>query len=560
LERIIIGTRGSELALTQTNMIASALRALVPQCEVVVEIILSQGDKVQNIPLAAMGGKGLFTKELEDALLDGRIDMAVHSLKDLPTELPKGLCLAAITEREDPRDVLVSRDGVGLNDLPHGARVGTSSLRRRAQLLAVRPDLDMPDIRGNVPTRLAKVAEGPYDATLLALAGLKRLGLDAHATEILQPEVMLPAPGQGALGIECREGDADLREVLSALNHADTAAAVTAERTLLAALGGGCHTPLGAWGESNGDTLRLRANVAAPDGSQLWRVDVQGTDPAALGHEAARQLFAQGASVDAEVAADDKALAGLRVVVTRTRAQSSQLVEQLEARGAQVLVFPVISIQPVSTPPAIPGARSFDWVIFTSANAVSMMSFALNDAERSIDSYRACKVCTVGPATAARCRDYGLTVTLTPDRYMADAIVSALDQAEDGLDGKRILIPRGNIAREDLAEQLRARGALVVDPVVYKTERALPTAEEQSALDSFQPHWVLFSSGSTAENFHALVGDDRIARLKQHAQFAAIGPTTRAAAEAAGLPIALEPERSDVPGLVAALARHVSAR
>jgi hydroxymethylbilane synthase len=562
ITRVILGTRGSELALAQTHAIAAAIRAIAPEVETVIEIIASQGDKIQNIPLAQMGGKGLFTKELEDALLEKRVDLAVHSLKDLPTELPRGLCLAAITEREDPRDVLVSQGGLPLAALPQGAKVGTSSLRRRAQLLAARPDLDMPDIRGNVPTRLKKVAEGNYDATLLALAGLKRLGLDAHATEVLPYEVMLPAPGQGALGIECREDDHELRALLARLAHPETAASVTAERALLQALGGGCHTPLGTWAQVSGHEIELQACVAALDGKQLWRAVVRGSmeEPVALGEEAARQLLAQGAVIDVTEATTPqsvgKPLAGKRVVVTRTRAQSSQLVEQLESLGAEVLLFPVISIAPVSPPPAIPAARNFDWVIFTSANAVSMFSIVLAEAEREIASYRACKICTVGPATASRCRDYGLTVSLTPGRYVADAIADALEQAEDGLAGKRILLPRGNLAREELVEQLRAKGATVADVVVYRTEAGRPTDAEHAALDAFQPDWVLFSSASTAENLNALLGDERMAKLKARARFAAIGPSTRTAAEALGIPIALEPERSDVPGLVGALAKQ----
>ncbi len=562
ITRVILGTRGSELALAQTNAIAAAIRALAPGVETVIEIIASQGDKIQNIPLAQMGGKGLFTKELEDALLEHRVDLAVHSLKDLPTELPKGLCLAAITEREDPRDVLVSHSGASLAALPQGAKVGTSSLRRRAQLLAARPDLDMPDIRGNVPTRLKKVAEGNYDATLLALAGLKRLGLDAHATDILPYEIMLPAPGQGALGIECREDDAELRALLAGLSHPDTAASVTAERALLESLGGGCHTPLGTWAEVRDGQLSLQACVAALDGKTLWRAEVHGpaADPYALGKEAARQLLAQGASIDVTEATTPppagKPLAGKRVVVTRTRAQSSQLVEELESLGAEVLLFPVISIAPVSPPPPMPSARNFDWIVFTSANAVSMFAIALAEAERDITSYRPCKICTVGPATATRCRDYCLTVSLTPQRYVADAIADAIEQSEDGLAGKRIFVPRGNLAREDLIEQLRAKGATVVDVVVYRTDAAKPTQAEHDALDAFQPDWVLFSSASTAENLDKLLGPERMAALKARARFAAIGPTTRATAEELGIPIALEPECSDVPGLVSALARH----
>jgi len=207
MARLVIGTRGSLLARTQSEWVAAQMRAQWPDCEVVIEHISTRGDKIRDVPLAQIGGKGLFTKELEIALLDGRIDLAVHSLKDLPTELPDGLALGAVPVREDPRDALVSRGGARLDQLPRGARVGTSSLRRRLQLIAVRPDLDVVDLRGNVPTRLRRVSDGDLDAAVLATAGLRRLGESRAITQELPPGVMLSAVGQGALGIEIRAGD-----------------------------------------------------------------------------------------------------------------------------------------------------------------------------------------------------------------------------------------------------------------------------------------------------------------------------------------------------------------
>jgi hydroxymethylbilane synthase len=549
MTRITIGTRGSDLALAQTRMVAAQLQALAPEVEIAIEIISSTGDRVQHLPLPEMGGKGLFTKELEDALLDRRIDAAVHSLKDLPTELPAGLCLGAISEREDVRDVLVSREGRSLAELPAGAKVGTSSLRRRVQLLALRPDLETPDIRGNVPTRIAKVREGQYDATILALAGLKRLGLEHEASEILPHAGMLPAPGQGALGIECREEDSGLRALLARLNHAETAAAVTAERAVLSGLGGGCSTPLGAWARVEDGQLVLDACISGDHGGPIAKVQLRGAleDARALGDEAARRLQCRPAS---------KALAGQRIVVTRPRSQSSQLVELLEGQGAEVLIFPTIAIVPVDPPPPIPGAAVFDWIVFTSANTVSMLAYVLSDAERSIDSYRHCRICTVGPATAERCRDYGLTVSLTPERFLGAAIADAMESLGP-LAGKRILMPRGQLADESLSAALTEKGAQVVQPIVYRTEAAVPTKQELEALDKMDPHWVLFTSASTAKNFKKLAGEERIAKLSGRTQYAAIGPSTREAAEAEGLPIALMPQQHDVPGLVSALVAHV---
>ncbi|MCF6285972.1 MAG: hydroxymethylbilane synthase, partial [Candidatus Hydrogenedentes bacterium] len=298
MTRIVIGSRGSDLALTQTNHIADCLRALSPDIEVVVEIISTKGDRVTDVPLAQVGGKGLFTKELEVALLDGTVDLAVHSLKDLPTELPGGLALGAIPERENPADALISASGVGLMDLPQGAKVGTSSTRRQVQLLACRPDLELVDLRGNVPTRLKKLHSEGLDAIILATAGLKRLGLDEHITECLKPEYMLSAVGQGALGIEIREDDEALKTLLAQLHHRETAAAATAERALLDALGGGCQVPLGALATVEGEILTLNACACSPDGGQVIRATKSGPvdAPEALGRAVATVLRNKGAA------------------------------------------------------------------------------------------------------------------------------------------------------------------------------------------------------------------------------------------------------------------------
>ncbi len=301
---ITVGTRGSPLAIAQTRHVCDRLMAAHPVLAddgaLVTEVITTSGDRVSDRPLAAIGGKGLFTKEIEEALLDRRIDLAVHSMKDVPTWLPDGLEIACIPEREDPRDVLILRDagegqGAGLAGLPAGARVGTGSLRRQAQLLARRPDVTVVPMRGNVGTRLRKLADGAADATLLALAGLKRLGQDTAAMTVLAPEDMLPAVGQGALGIECRVGDAAVAALLQPLVDAPTAAAVACERALLAALDGSCRTPIAGLAVPDGaGGLRLDALVARPDGSACHRLAHAGAmaDAAAIGREAGSALRA----------------------------------------------------------------------------------------------------------------------------------------------------------------------------------------------------------------------------------------------------------------------------
>jgi len=301
---IVVGTRGSPLAIAQTRHVCDLLVAAHPALgedgALVTETITTSGDRFVDRPLAEIGGKGLFTKEIEEALKDGRIDLAVHSMKDVPTWLPEGLEIAAIPEREDPRDVLIARAGPsprGLADLPQGARVGTGSLRRQAQILAHRPDLDVVPMRGNVGTRMRKVADGAADATLLALAGLKRLGERVDGIAVLEPAEMLPAVGQGALGIECRTGDERMQELLRPIVDAVATAALQCERALLEVLDGSCRSPIAGlavaddWGG-----LRLDALIARVDGSVCHRIERAGAmaDAAAIGRDAGAALRAAG--------------------------------------------------------------------------------------------------------------------------------------------------------------------------------------------------------------------------------------------------------------------------
>jgi hydroxymethylbilane synthase len=294
---IRIATRGSPLALWQAEHVAGLLRAVAGPRPVELVLIETQGDRVRDRALSQIGGEGLFTKEVQNALLDGRADVAVHSLKDLPTVPTPELVLAAVPPRGPVGDVFVSRKHARFDDLPAGARLATSSLRRRSQLLHRRPDLRVEDVRGNVETRLRKLDEQGLDGIILAEAGLRRLGLEGHITEVLDRSWMLPAVGQGALGLECRAGDDDTRVLLEGLNDAATRAAVLAERAFLRGLGGGCLVPIGALGEVAGDQLRLRGCVLPVDGSRRIAGEITGLarEPEAVGQVLAEQLLARGA-------------------------------------------------------------------------------------------------------------------------------------------------------------------------------------------------------------------------------------------------------------------------
>jgi len=295
--RLRIATRRSRLALWQAEHVKATLEALHAGLEVELLPLSTRGDELLEVRLDKVGGKGLFVKELENALEDGRADLAVHSMKDVPAQLPPGFLLAAILEREDARDAFVSNSHAALSALAQGARVGTSSLRRAAQVAERHPGLQLRTLRGNVETRLAKLDRGEYEAILLAAAGLTRLGLQARIRSLLSLEESLPAPGQAALGVECMAGKSQVLRLIAPLQHAASAACVRAERAVSLALGGSCTLPLGAYAELAGGQLRLRALVAAPDGRRVARVDCTGTaaDPEALGAQAAGLLRAQGA-------------------------------------------------------------------------------------------------------------------------------------------------------------------------------------------------------------------------------------------------------------------------
>lgn len=304
-----IATRKSPLALWQANHVRDALLARHPDLEVELVTMTTQGDKILDTPLAKVGGKGLFVKELETGMLEGRADLAVHSMKDVPVEFPEGLGLASVLPREDPRDALISNEYSSIETLPEGARVGTSSLRRQCQLRRLRPDLEVLDLRGNVNTRLAKLDKGDYDAILLAAAGVRRMGWEQRITELLAPEQFIPAIGQGAIGIEIRLDDARVRSLVEELNDGQTATRVRAERALNEALQGGCQVPIAGYSEISHGVIVLRALVGRPDGSEMVQGVISGRpeDAVELGQVLAEDLLSRGAKqiLDALYAGDN---------------------------------------------------------------------------------------------------------------------------------------------------------------------------------------------------------------------------------------------------------------
>ncbi|GAA0483597.1 hydroxymethylbilane synthase [Salinibacillus aidingensis] len=296
MRNIVIGSRKSNLALTQTEWVVEQLKQLNLPYTFEVKKIMTKGDKILDVTLSKVGGKGLFVKEIEKEMYDGDIDLAVHSMKDMPSEMPGGLVIASVPEREDHRDAFISEDGkTGLKDLADGAIVGTRSLRRAAQIKAVRPDVKIKSVRGNIETRLRKLKEEDYNAIVLAAAGLKRMGWSGEiVTEYLEPDVCVPAVGQGALAIECREDDTELRELLEKINDEKTAFTVKAERTFLNRMEGSCSVPIAGYAYLEGGEVVLSALIAKSDGSTVLHEMVRGKDPVSVGNEAAERMFAKG--------------------------------------------------------------------------------------------------------------------------------------------------------------------------------------------------------------------------------------------------------------------------
>jgi len=507
-KRFVVGSRTSKLALWQTHHVMEMLRAAGRSIEFEVRHFTTKGDKTLDKPLPEIGGKGLFTQELEDALRKGEIDAAVHSLKDLPVEDAPGLTLGAVAERAHAGDCLVARNGWTLKTLPRGAVVGTSSNRRGAQLLALRPDLDIRSIRGNVETRIRKVRDGDYDATVMARAGLDRLGLADNITDLLGLEVMVPAPGQGALAVQCRADDTDVLETLSAIDEPAVRAAVDAERTFLEGLGGGCSAPVGAFALTDRKAapwqLSMTAVVGANDGGRMIRLEKTGDDPVKLGKAAAQEALDSGAGeILAEIESiQNSPLKGKRVVVTRAREQSERLCRRLEAAGAEPVLVPVIRIVPSrdsdSIESAVAGLGGFDWAVFTSINGVKQWWRALE--ERGLDKavLAGVRVAAVGSATAAALREQGVEPDFVPEKFVGEEIALGLED----LAGKRVCLLRAKVAGDLLPDLLRKKGCEVVDVPVYENV-AVDIGQETAAELIGGVDIVTFTSGSTVTNFVA---------------------------------------------------------
>lgn len=556
---LTVGTRTSRLALWQTNHIIEQLQAAWPGLECRIHEFVTKGDKTLHKPLPQIGGKGLFTAELERALHQQEIDIAVHSLKDLPVANAPGLTLGAITSRAPVHDGLVARNGRTLATLPPGAVVGTSSMRRRAQLLIARPDLNVESIRGNVGTRVGKVLEGQYDAAVLAAAGLQRLHLEEDVAEWLPLDVMLPAPGQGALAVQCRAADEETLALLAMIDDAQVRAAVTAERTFLERLGGGCSAPIAAYAYSvDENALQMRALVASPDGKQVVGVEGTGEDGEQLGTALAQQALARGAGQILATLLAAQPLKEKRIVITRSPTQARAFSEKLVALAAIPIVLPAIRIEPMPDMApldrAIRSLGRYDWVIFTSTNGVTQFWQRLTTAGLDASAFNGVKVAAVGSATADSLVAHGIKVDLVPQKFVAEQLAAGLGD----LSGQKVLLPVAELARSTLTDMLQEQGAAIERINIYQTLPARLTAAELAELERGIGA-ITFTSSSTVRNFVTAVGaaeDGRYLPIIHNTTIACIGPKTAATARELGLDPTVVAAEHTIDGLIQALVDH----
>ena len=578
--KIKIGSRTSRLALWQSNHVIERLQSAWSELACQIEPFVTKGDKTLDKPLPQIGGKGLFTAELEQALCQGVIDIAVHSLKDLPVEDAPGLMLGAIISRAPVLDGLVARNNWTLATLPPGAVVGTSSNRRRAQLLAVRPDLVVKSIRGNVETRINKVIEGRYDATVLAAAGLQRLSLTHVVTEWLPLPVMLPAPGQGALAVQCRANDAVTLSLLSAIDDGDVRMAVTAERTFLNAMGGGCLAPIAAYAEIKRrdaedaeGLIYLEVLVASIDGKQIIRLNGCGNDPIEISQRLANEAFSQGAEsilADLATASLQSPLKGKRILITRSRQQAGSVADKLAQSGAEPIILPVIEFEPLPTDEldaALAQIEKYDWLVFTSGNAVDFFFSRVSDSGPAVDLisnpqspvFSLPPIAASGSATAVKLAELGVDVDVIPDEFIGEKLVEGLGH----LTSRRVLLPRAKIGRPQIAELLRAQGAEVDDIPLYDTVTAVPDPEALAQLEQ-GVDVITFTSPSSVRNFLQILNEAKNQTLTQSLTsesppiIACIGPITAEQAQKSGLSVQVMPTAYTIDGLLQAIENYFS--
>jgi hydroxymethylbilane synthase len=519
-KKITIGTRGSELALIQTEIIQKQLQRFYPEIEIVIKIIKTTGDKNLNpIPLDTTG-KGWFTKELDNELIEGKIDMAVHSLKDVPVEMHDQLVIAAVSEREDPREALILKENILYENMKNGAVIGTDSIRRKAQLSEKSPDLCIKSIRGNVNSRLQKLDNGEYDGILLAAAGLKRLGLTARISYYFSVTDLIPSPGQGALAMVTNKNNKNMIALLKKLNHNDTEIAVRAERAFSNKLGGGCTMPIGAYSEIQDNKIILHGFMGSNAGKYARKATMVGNiaAPEKLGTELADTFLKQGYKIY------DRPKF---VVITRPEHISINNQKQIEAIGLFTYFYPSIAIARSNLTKkdkaVLSDLESFDWIVFTSRNGVRFFAEALDKLGIPLSLLKSKKIAAIGGKTADVVKKYGLQVDFMPNRFTTEELAKQMQN----ITGKKILLARAKLGTPQLTKELENKGASVVDIPIYSTTFIENNNEEfENLLKIKQIFCITFTSPSTVKGFINNIKGSQIKQAVLKAPALSIGPVT----------------------------------
>jgi hydroxymethylbilane synthase len=564
-QTIRIGTRGSQLALYQANVVKDELEHKFPELCFQIVVIKTKGDKILDVPLSKIGDKGLFTKELEVAMFENEIDMAVHSLKDLPTRFPEGVLLGAVLKRGEVRDALISSTKRSLNDLTSEDIIATSSLRRKAQLLRINKDFKIVEIRGNVNTRIRKMEEGYCTVMVMAGAGLQRLGMDEYISELIDPDLVIPACSQGAIAVEIRENDPRIGNIVSAINDPETLLSTNAERAFLRTLEGGCQIPVGSYSSINGDKFEITGFISSINGEKFLSEKAEGPIDKAveLSVKLAENLLSKGGrEILNEIRLDDpfaitKVLPLKDKIFISTRAieAGDTLPDLLKAQGATLLSLPMIDIKPASVTvegkEIISQLSSYDWLFFTSRNGVANFFKHLIDLNGSSELPSSLKVAVVGSKTASELEYYGYSPAFTGISHGSAELATEFIQKIQPRN-KKILLSLGNLA-DDTLKNLLETDNQVDRLTVYLT--TAPKNVDLSVMNRISEglyDLILFTSPSTFNHFTSLADKSLLSGLK----IGSIGTTTSRAIHEAGFEPMLTAAMSNAEGLTEAIVKY----
>jgi hydroxymethylbilane synthase len=562
---IRIGTRGSKLALYQAYRVKEELKPHFPDTTFSIKIIKTKGDKILDVPLSKIGDKGLFTKELEESLFNHHIDLAVHSLKDLPTKFPEGAKLGAVLKRGEVRDALISADGRKIEDLTSKDVIATSSLRRKAQLLRINKDFKIVEIRGNVNTRIRKMQEGYCNAMVMAAAGLERLEMDEFISEYLDPETMIPACSQGAIAVEIRENDPFVEEVVAKINDNETFVAVEAERAFLRTLEGGCQIPVGSYSKITGNQFKITGFISSIDGSQFIKDSTEGDVKQAvyLSVKLARKLYEKGGAeilkdirnAGLEKSLSDFPLKDKVIISTRPLEHGDSLPELLQEQGARLISLPMIETVPSKLDDHLKKVfsdlDSFDWIFFTSKNGVVNFFKHLIDLKGNTELPKHLKIAVIGYKTGMELDYYGYSPAFISDGNTSKEL---LDQfyKEIRPENLKILLALGNLADDTLLDCLSLKNKVHRINVyeINKPEKVGPEIIELIKKELYD--LIVFTSPSTFYHFCSLCDMDQIGKLRM----ASIGATTTKAINDAGFEPVVTAKKSSAEGLRDAIVEY----